>query len=146
MSDIDVWVSAEFNRLAEVINDYDHNLFLEMVPVAEQANLIDKSKVFRIVDDRTRTIVLYADSLSNPQSILARLWGADQQHCDPIRQLDIHNAAAEALKLKTKMDEQEAVKDFSAFVIKNTKSRWSHEGRIYDDEFRNLGPKSTVID
>jgi len=139
MSEIDEWVSAEFQRLAEIINDYDQYLFLEMVPVAEQQNLTDKSKVFRIVDDRNKKIVLYADSLSNPADILARLWSSDSRHGNVLQRMDAHNKAVEALKLKEEIDEREAMKDFSAFVIKNTKSRWIHEGRVRDDEFRDLG-------
>src|SRR6185503_5668134 len=139
MSEIDEWVSAEFQRLAEIINDYDQYLFLEMVPVAEQQNLTDKSKVFRIVDDRNKKIVLYADSLSNLADILARLWSSDSRHGNVLQRMDAHNKAVEALKLKEEIDEREAMKDFSAFVIKNTRSRWIHEGRVRDDEFRDLG-------
>lgn len=140
MSDIDSWVSAEFQRLAEIVNDYDENLFLEMVPVAEQQNLNDKSKVFRIIDDRNKKIVLYADSLANPKEILTRLWSMDQKHGNVLARLDAANAAEEALKLKEQIDEREARNDFAAFVIANTKSRWVHEGRVRDDEFRDLGP------
>ncbi len=146
MSDVDAWVSAEFERLAQVINDYDRYLFLEMVPVAEQQNLIDKSKIFRIVDDRNKKIVLYADSLANPVSILERLWSMDTKHGNVLARVDAHNAAVEALKLREKIDEQEAQKDFSAFILKNTKSRWTHEGRVRDEEFRDLGSVRTVID
>ncbi len=140
VSDIDAWVSAEFQRLAEIINEYDHNLFLEMVPVAENSNLIDKSKVFRVVDDRTKKIVLYADSLANPTDILTRLWSMDSTRGNVLARLDARNAAEEALRLKEKIEQQEAVRDFTAFVISNTKSRWTHKGRVRDDEFRDLGP------
>lgn len=146
MNDIETWVSAEFARLAQVINDYDHNLFLEMVPVAEQANLIDKSKVFRIIDDRTKTIVMYADSLSNSQAILVKLWTIDQKYNDPVALMDAQNAAAEALKNQEIIEQREAQKDLSAFIIKNTKSRWTHDGRVRDDEFRDLGPVRKVIE
>lgn len=146
MSHIDEWVSAEFQRLAEVINDYDPYLFLEMVPVAEQANLMDKSKVFRIIDDRNNKIVLYADSLANPPDILARLWSMDSKHGNVLQRMDAHNAAVEALKLKEQLDGRAAAIDFTSFVIKNTKSRWTHEGRVRDDEFRDLGPVRKVID
>lgn len=146
MGSVDDYVSAEFQRLAEVINDYDPYLFLEMVPVAEHANLIDKKKVFRIVDDRYKKIVMYADSLANPRDILERLFLMDQQHGDPVAILDAHNAAVEALNNEKRRQEMDAVKEFVTFIAKNTKSRWEHDGKIYDDEFRNLGPKTTVID
>lgn len=145
MSEIDDWVSQEFANLAQVINDYDQYLFLEMVPVAEQANLIDKSKVFRIVDDRTGKVVMYADSLAFPQQILARLWSMDQTKGSVIDRLELENKATEALNMRKKLDEIEAQKDFSAFILKNTKSRWVHDGRVRDEEFRDLGPVSKVV-
>ncbi len=146
MSQVDAWISAEFQNLAEVINDYDEHLFLEMVPLNQIDKLTDKSKVFRIIDDRTNKIVLYADSLANPKEILTRLWSMDVTKGDVITRLDIANNAAKALDLRKQIDEREAQKDLAAFVIKNTKSRWEHEGKIYDDEMRDLGPKQVVID
>lgn len=146
MNQIDEWVSAEFQNLADVIYDYDHYLFLEMVPVAEQQNLIDKSKVFRIVDDRTKKIVMYADSLSTPTDILARLWSMDQTHNSVVANLDARNAAIQALEMKKYIEEKEAQKDLILFIAKNNKSRWHHGGRVKDEHFNDLGPIRKVID
>lgn len=146
MSEIDNWVSAEFQRLAEIVNDYDPYLFLEEIPAHVRETINDKKLCFRIVDDRTKSVVLYADSLSNPKDILTRLWSMDSDKGNVLNRLDAANAAEQALQLKQRMDEQEALKDLTAFIIKNTKSRWHHEGRIRDDEFRDLGPVSRVID
>ncbi len=146
MSDIDRWVSAEFQRLAEIINDYDQYLFLEEIPTHVRETINDKKMAFRIVDDRTKTVVMYADSLSNPTEILTRLWSMDSDKGNVVARMDVKNAAVKALELKKQMDGQEAIKDFTAFVIKNTKSRWHHNGRVRDDEFRDLGPVAKVID
>lgn len=146
MSLADEWVSAEFQRLAEIVNEYDSYLFLEYIPPERQITLDDKKKCFRVIDTRTNTVALTADSLSNPADILARLWSNDQMHGNVVARMDARNAAIEALNLKKQIEEQEAIKDFVAFIAKNTKSRWQHDGKIYDDEFRNLGSKTTVID
>lgn len=146
MSLADEWVSAEFVRLAEIINEYDSYLFLEQIPPHVRETINDKKMAFRIVDDRTKKVVLYADSLTDPASILARLWSMDSNHGNVLARVDAHNAAVEAMRLKKQIDEQEAIKDFVAFVAKNKKSRWTHEGRVRDDEFRDLGPVRTVID
>lgn len=140
MNQIDEWVSQEFQNLADVLYDYDPYLALDMVPVAEWPNLIDKSKVFRVVDTRNNKIVLYADSLSNPQDILARVWGMDQNKNNVVSNMDLRNAAAQALMMKKHLEEIEAMKDFALFVGKNTKSRWVHEGRVKDEHFRDQGP------
>jgi len=144
MNNVDQWVSAEFANLAQVIYDYDNQLEFQMVPVAEQYKLIDKSKVFRIVDTRNNKIVMYADSLCNPQEILTRLFLMDQNKTDVLAVLDAQNAAAEALRNERAIAELEAAKDLALFICKNTKSRWTHEGRMRDDEFRDLGPVKKV--
>lgn len=140
------WVSAEFQSLAEIVNEYDHHLFLEWIPPAQQQELTDKSKVFRIVDDRTKKVVLYADSLSNPQEILTRLWSMDSAKGNVLARMDARNAAIEALQLKAKLDEMESAKDFSTFVLSNQKNYWHHEGRKRDADFNDLGPVRKVID
>jgi hypothetical protein len=145
-ADVSRWVSAEFQRLAEVINDYDHNLFLEWIPPEQHANLVDKSKVFRIVDDRTKTIVMYFDSLANPQEILTRLYLADQSHVDPVAEMEARNIASQRLELQKKLEEREAQKDLTLFIARNTKSRWTHNGRVRDEQFNDLGPvRKTIV-
>lgn len=146
MSDIDFWVSAEFERLAEIINEYDPYLFLEYIPPAQQVDLIDKQKCFRIVDDRNKKPVMYFASVANPKEILTRLFCADLNKGDVVGRMESANRASQILDLKRREDEQAAARDLSAFVIKNTKSRWYHDGRIRDDEFRDLGPVRKVVE
>lgn len=139
MDQVDEWVSQEFQNLADVLSDYDHNLALEMVPVAEWGNLVDKSQVFRVVDTLRNKIVLYADSLSSPQDILARLWSMDQTHNKVVANLEAQNAAAQALMMRKHMDEMAEQREFAFFIIKNQKSRWVHEGRVRDEHFNDKG-------
>lgn len=146
MRQVDEWVSQEFQNLADVLYDYDPNLALDMVPVAEWDKLVDKSKVFRVVDTARNKVVLYADSIASPQDILARVWGMDQNKNDVVFNMDKRNAAIKALELRRIQDEQEAMRDFVLFLGRNTKSRWHHEGRVRDEHFRDLGPIKTVID
>jgi hypothetical protein len=140
MDHIDEWVSAEFQRLAEVLSDYDPYLALEMVPRQEWDHLIDKSKVFRVVDTKRNKIVLYANQLTAPQEILARVWSMDQQYNKVITNLNAANDAALALQMKRHTDELEEQKDLALFIAKNQKSRWVYKDRVKDEHFRDLGP------
>ena len=146
MDQIDEWVSAEFQRLAEVLYDYDQYLRLEMVPRSEWEHLIDKSQIFRVVDTKRNNIVLYASAVANPQDILARVWSMDQEYNKVILNLDAQNKAALALQIKRHDDEIEEQKDLVLFIIKNQKSRWHHEGRVRDEHFRDKGPIRKVIE
>jgi hypothetical protein len=145
MSQADEWVSQEFQNLAHVLNDYDPNLFLEMVPRSEWDHLVDKSKIFRVVDTKRNVIVLYASAIDSPQEILGRVWSMDQDKNDVVAQMDAKNRAAQALILNKHAEELEAQKDLVLFIAKNTKSRWVHESRVRDEHFRDLGPVRTHI-
>lgn len=146
MKQLDEWVSAEFQNLAEVLSDYDPYLALEMVPMSEWDKLIDKSKIFRVVDTRNNKVVLYASSVASPQEILARVWGMDQLKNNVVAQIDLQEKAERALEMRKWIDQREAEKDLAAFIVKNTKSRWHHDGRVRDDEFRDLGPVRKVVE
>jgi hypothetical protein len=145
MSQADEWISAEFQRLAEVLYDYDPNLALEMVPVAEWDNLVDKTKIFRVIDTKRNKIVLYANGVANPQEILARVWSMDQEYNNVIVNLDAQNLAAKALQIKRHDDEIAEQREFALFIIKNKKSTWYHDGRVRDEHFRDKGPIRKII-
>ncbi len=137
---LDDWICAEFANLAQVLCDYDEYLRLEMTPLNEWDKLYDKSKVFRVVDTRNNKVVLFADSLANPQEILARVWGMDQKNGNPFENLLIQERAQQALQMSKWLEEKEKLKDFSLFIFKNEKNYWHHEGRKRDAEFNDLGP------
>jgi hypothetical protein len=138
-------VSAEFERLADLINMYDPHLFLEMIPDILRADLNDQSKVFRVVDDRNNSIVLYASSVANPTEILTRIFNMDGKHGNVMDRMDAENAAKEALANYEKMEQRGIAMEFAEFVFRNQKSRWVHDGRVRDEHFRDLGPVRTHI-
>lgn len=137
---VDEWVSQEFENLAHVLYDYDHNLRLEMVPRSEWDHLVDKSKIFRVIDINRNVVVMYFNGLASPTDILARVWSMDQNKNNVVANLDARNAAAQALEMNKHIEEMEEQKEFARFIIKNEKSRWTHEGRVRDEHFRDLGP------
>lgn len=142
----DEWISAEFQNLAEVLADYDPYLALEWIPPSEWDHLVDKTKVFRVVNTQRNQVVMFFSSLSKPQEILARVWGMDQNNHDVIAKMDRENAAIQALEMKKNMDEMEEQKEFARFIIQNKKSNWHHDGRVRDEHFRDKGPIRKVID
>jgi hypothetical protein len=138
------WVNEHFARLAEVVNDYDANLELQWIPPGQRTEEADKKNPYRIFDNRSLSIVMFASELDTPQSILARLWGADNANGSVLTRLDAENAATEALKMKERMDDDEMKKDFAAFLI-GTKQNYIHtrnpitgEKMKMDDQLRRI--------
>lgn len=143
---IEEWISAEFQRLSEIIEDYDPYLELQFIPPEKRETLLDKKQCYRIVDTRNKKIVLFANELDTPVDILTRLWDMDSNRGNVLKRVNARNAAVQAFKLKEQIDAREAAKDFAGWVFKNEKNVWIHEGHKRDAEFRDLGPIRTVID
>ena len=138
------WVNEKFAQLAEIIKDYDPYLELQWIPPGQRDEEADKKNPYRIVDSRSNYIVMHASELDTPESILARLWGADNTRGNVLESLDAHNAAAEAFKLKSRMDEEEMKKDFATWLI-GTKQNFIHatnpltgEKLKLDDQLRRI--------
>src|SRR3954463_6866390 len=91
------WVDGHYARLAEVIQDYDEYLELQWIPPGQRSEEADKKNPYRIIDSRHGNVVMFASDLDTPQSILARLWSADNGQGNVLERLDAENAAAEAL-------------------------------------------------
>lgn len=139
-----VWVDENFARLAEIVKDYDPYLELRWIPPGQRETDADKKNPYCIVDTRSNYIVMFASERDTPQSILARLWSADNKHGSVLDRLDAENAAAEAFKLKQRMDDEEMKKDFVTWLVE-TKRNYMHvtnpvtgEKLKLDDQLRRL--------
>jgi hypothetical protein len=138
------WVNEHFHRLAEIVRDYDPYLELRWIPPGQRETDAEKKNPYCIVDTRSGYIVMFASELDNPESILARLFSADNKHGSVLDRLDAENAAKEAFRLKEKMDEEEMKQDFVAWLI-GTKQNYIHvtnpltgEKLKLDDQLRRI--------
>lgn len=116
------WVNENFARLAEIVNEYDDGLILQWIPPGQRDEEADKKNPYRIFDTRSNTVVMYASNTDTPETILARLWGADNQRGSVLERLDAENTARQALELKKQIDEAELAQDFAAFLISTKKN------------------------
>lgn len=116
------WVNEHFARLAEIIQEYDPALTLQWIPPGQRDEEADRKNPYRIFDTRSNAVVMFASELDTPQDVLARLWGADNTKNDVLGNLDANNAAAEAFRLKERMDEDDLRKDFVAFLVGTKKN------------------------
>lgn len=136
--EVDRWISAEFQRLAEIVRDYDYNLELRWIPPEQRTDLHDRANPYCIWDNYHRHIVMFASELDTPVGILEKLFNIDNKNGDVFQKMMAKNDAAEAFKLKEELDAKMEAQDLAAFALKNTKSRWKHNGIVYDDEFRRV--------
>lgn len=138
------WVNEDFARLAEVVRDYDEYLELRWIPPGQRDTDAEKKNPYCIIDTRSNYIVMFASERDTPQTILARLFTADNKHGSVLDRIDAENAAAEILSLKAKMDEEEMKKDFVSWLMQSEQNyiKVNHpitgEKVKFDDQLRRI--------
>jgi hypothetical protein len=139
-----VWVDENFARLAEIVKDYDPYLELRWIPPGQRESDAEKKNPYCIIDTRSNYIVMFASERDTPQSILARLFTADNKHGSVLDRLDAENAAAEAFKMKAMIDDEEMKKDFVSWLVATKKNYMKVTNPVtgeklkLDDQLRRL--------
>jgi hypothetical protein len=133
------WVSEQYERLARVVQDYDPQFELRWIPPEHRTDPGDVQRCYVIWDVVTNTPVLYAGELSTPEEILGRLFDSDNKHGNVLDRIDAHNAAKQALEMKSKMDEAEAKQEYVEWIM-STKKNYINlgGGRVVDDQLRRI--------
>lgn len=133
------WVSEHFERLARVVQDYDPQFALYWIPPEQRTEPSDVSKCYAVIEEPANAVVFYAGELDTPESILERLFWADNKQGNVLERIDAHNAAIEAMQMKEKMDLAEERQDYVAWLIGTQKNFINMGGgRVVDDQLRTV--------
>lgn len=124
------FVSAEHQRIAEIIADYDPDIHLAWIPPDKREPGDSPFAVVHTPVGQPSYIAFYADECD--ERLLARVFANDLAKNDVWAQLEKAEAAREAIKLKRQMDEAEERKDLVQHIIKSPKSRYRHNGVTYE--------------
>lgn len=115
------WINENFERLAQIIKDFDPYLELVFIPPHERKNPEDYSRAYAVVDNNPRFkrhVVMYAPHDADPQKILAALWVSNTDKNDVLSYIDAEEAARQAFELKERVEAEEAAKDKLAWWLK----------------------------
>jgi hypothetical protein len=135
---VDRWISEEFDRLAELVRDYNPNLEFRWIPEHMRTSVHDKANPYCIFDTRINSIVMYASHTDTPVSILEKLINSDNKHGDVLQRMLAHNQAIDLMRMKEQIDQMSEAREFSEFALGNEKNYWKHNGKKYDSEFREI--------
>lgn len=134
------WVSEHYERLARVIQDYDQSLALSWIPPDRRTR--EDKEPYAVIDTRTNTVVLFASELEQPESILGRLFCADNLNGNVLDKLESHNAAIELMKLKEWEDELEDLADKALFMKQSPLHTLRFNGKKFDHNRRVISDAS----
>ena len=120
---------AKYERIAEIINDYDPNLELRWIPPADRT-VLDREP-FAIWNTQFDYLVGTFREDEMDHRIIAHLFSINNANGSVLDRLEREEAARQALALKEQMDQQEEERAFMKSVIKSNKSVYRHNGVEY---------------
>ncbi len=131
------WVSEDYVRLGELIKQYDNCLELRWIPPEHRTD--DEKKPYVVMDLVGNYPVLWANELESPQSILQRIFEADNlKGGNVLDRIDAKDAAAKVFALKAREDEMLAKRDLAVFMLSSPLNFMKHNGVKYDSERRRI--------
>lgn len=112
------FVSSKMQRLGEILLDYDPYLTLRWIPPNLRTS--EDSLPYCIVHEmpgKKPYVVKYFSELDDPVDILGQIFRGDNAKHDVLKELDAKNAAAEAFRLKERMDAELEAADMFHFLM-----------------------------
>jgi hypothetical protein len=122
-------LSANAERIAEIISDFDETLELQWIPPAARSPL-GLDKPYRIVQDHPQTgsyTVMFLEENELDHRVVAALFKARNQ---TITDIESEEAAKKAMYLRGTLDQQEAEAEFSEWALRQNKTV-KHNGVVY---------------
>lgn len=125
-------LSAEHQRVAEVINEYDPHLELIWIPPDERAE--SDRQPFAVRHNppgRESYIVFRLAENEVDYRVLVRLFTGDNSRQDVLTTIEAGEAARRLLDMKKQMDEQEEAKEIATWAL-GARSGAKHNGVRYE--------------
>lgn len=123
------FVSETHARIAEIINDYDETMSLAWIPPNRR---VPGDPPFAVVHrplGGAEYVVCYAEQCD--ERLLARIFSMDNAKTDVWSQLEASQAAAEAIRLKRQLEENEEADEIRKAIVTSPKSVYRHKGVKY---------------
>ena len=127
------FVSEDHMRIAEIIQDYDPDLRLVWIP-NDQRTEADKGREFAVVHkgrDGQDYVVFHLPAEEVDHRLLARLFQSDNHQGSVLNYLEAQDQARQIIEAKKQLEAQEEHQEFVKDVLKSPKSRYKHNGRVY---------------
>ena len=117
-------VSSLHEDIAEIIQDYDSELWLAWIPPTERAK--DEPKPWAVIHrPEGKPEYVVATFAECDHRILAYLWNNDLTRTNVLADIEAQEAALKAIQLKQDLDTAAENADVALHVLRSPKSRYS---------------------
>lgn len=125
-------LSADHQRIAEIIQDYDSRLKLGWIPPDKRTGF--DGKPFAIIctqDDGFEYIVVALREEDVDHRLIGALFRAAGGEGNQLDIMEAEEAARKVLQMKSQMDDFEEKQDFAKFALASRKNYIRHNGKVY---------------
>lgn len=126
------WVNERFAQIAEVIQDYDSEMYLAWIPPERR---IDNSPPYAVIHHPANLgpyVMFHLNEDELDHRVLARIFRGDISKNDVIADIEASDRAKKVLELKQELERKEARLEFIKSVIKSKKHVYRHNGVRYE--------------
>lgn len=124
------FISEEHRRIAEIVNDYDQDLYLLFIPPAKREPGDKPYAVMHQPEGKAPYIASFFDECD--ERILEHLFLNDTRRHDIMAQLEARELAQQIVNEKRKAEEAEAKADIARSMWKSPLHRYRHNGKKFD--------------
>ena len=111
------------------LTDYDPTMSLAWIPPDRREPNEPPFAVVKTEDSGLSYVICYSDDPD--ERLLARVWSMDSSKQNVLQNLEMQNAALEAIKLKKQMEEMEEAHELSASILRSPLNTYKHNGVTY---------------
>jgi hypothetical protein len=126
-------IPAAFERIHEVIQDLNPELFLAHIP-PENRSVFDKHP-FAVVCKPTNGmppyVVMTMEEKDVNHTIVAKLIQRDTRRGATIDRMEAEEAALRLINMKQQLEDMEERREFAQSVLKSKKHFYRHDGKVY---------------
>ena len=132
------WVSEDFSRLAELLQDYDYNLELRWIPPENRTTENEQKKPYMVFHKGSGYPIKYLRQGADPREVLEEIIMGDMSRGNVLARIEAKEAANQLFKMKEEIDEREQKMDEVAFLVGTKKNYIKHNGKKLDDQLRPI--------
>lgn len=128
------FVSAEHERIAQIIKDFSHTLELRFIPPKDRVEQEEKEWPFVLVDNppgREPYLVMLLREDEINETLIARLFEMRVDPKDPMAKMRARMDAKRVVEMKKHQEEMDALKDFHVSLLKSPLHTYKHGGKVY---------------
>lgn len=126
------FISDRIRRVAEIINDYEHTLFI--APIPDQLRDDEPDKSYALIHEQRDGKIYCVRKLREDEineGLIEWVFAHDNNKSDVLAAIEAKDAAKQAMELKIQMEAREEEREIGETILKSKLHAFKHNGKVY---------------